>query len=228
MRKALLIVCTIFIVCFSLVTVFINDYISYAQSNIFWGSRGEEVRIVQDKLKRWGYYDGAVDGIYGYRTFLAVRSFQQKNGLKVDGIVGPQTREALGMPVATPASRGGSRSDDVYLLARAITGEARGEPYTGQVAVGAVILNRVRDPRFPNSIASVIYQPGAFTSVADGQINMEPVESCIRAARDALNGWDPTGGALYFWNPARSTSEWIWRLKPTLKIGKHWFAKGPY
>ncbi|OPJ54809.1 spore cortex-lytic enzyme [Alkalithermobacter paradoxus] len=228
MRKAFIVVSIFFILCFSVVTIFVSDYIAYAQGNIFWGSRGEEVRVVQDKLKRWGYYDGSVDGIYGYRTFLAVRSFQSKNGLQVDGIVGPQTRKALGMVVSQPASRGISRSDDVYLLARAITGEARGEPYTGQVAVGAVILNRVRDSRFPNSIASVIYQPGAFTAVADGQINMEPVESCMRAARDALNGWDPTGGALYFWNPATSTSQWIWRLKPTLKIGKHWFAVGPY
>ncbi|SHH32852.1 spore cortex-lytic enzyme [Tepidibacter thalassicus] len=227
MKKALLFMSVFFIISLLAITFYVDDYIAYGQANIFWGSRGTQVKTVQSKLKRWGYYDGAVDGIYGYRTYLAIRKFQKKHNLKVDGIVGNATKKALGIPVKsnkTPVSR----NDDVYLLSKAITGEARGEPYVGQVAVGAVILNRTKDPRFPHSIAGVIYQPGAFTAVDDGQINLNPTESAIRAARDAINGWDPTGGAIYYWNPATATSKWIWRLKPTLKIGKHWFAKGPY
>ena len=113
------------------------------------------------------------------------------------------------------------------LLARAINGEARGEPYEGQVAVGAVILNRVKDPRFPNTIAGVIYQPGAFTAVSDGQINIpiDPNSSVVKAARDALNGWDPTNGCVYYWNPATATSKWIWSRQIVKKIGKHYFGK---
>lgn len=188
------------------------------------------VRAAQQKLKQWGYYDGPVDGIYGSKTGSAVRRFQRKNGLRVDGLIGPQTKRALGLPTGTAkaaytaTSRGVSRSDDIILLAMAIHGEARGEPYAGQVAVGAVILNRVRHPSFPNSIAGVIYQPGAFTAVADGQIYLSPNDTSFKAARDALNGWDPTGGAIYYWNPATATSKWIWSRKPTVKIGKHWFA----
>lgn len=190
------------------------------------------VESAQRKLKQWGYYRGAVDGIYGPQTHDGVIRFQRKNGLKVDGYIGPQTRRALGIEARPEAreyaatSRGVSKSDDVTLLAMAINGEARGEVYVGQVAVGAVILNRVRNPSFPNSIAGVIYQPLAFEAVANGQI-YEPIEpSAFKAARDALNGWDPTGGALYYWNPAGViTSRWIWRLKPTLRIGDHVFAK---
>lgn len=116
---------------------------------------------------------------------------------------------------------------DVQLLARAINGEARGEPYEGQVAVGAVILNRVRDSRFPNTIAGVIYQPGAFTAVSDGQINV-PIDensTVVKAARDALNGWDPTDGAVYYFNPNTATNKWIWS-RPLIKtIGKHRFCR---
>lgn len=194
---------------------------------LYWGSQGSEVRTVQDKLSRWGYYDGWVDGIFGARTYRAVRRFQERNGLRVDGVVGAQTAQALGMKtaVAAPASTQGiSRTGDEYLLARAVHGEARGEPYVGKVAVAAVILNRVRAPQFPNTIAGVIYQPLAFTAVADGQINLTPDKDSLKAARDALNGWDPTYGTLYYWNPATATSKWIWSRKVTLKIGKHWFG----
>lgn len=165
-----------------------------------YGSRGEEVRQIQTKLKRWGYYDGNVDGIYGSQTLAAVKWFQRKNGLKVDGIAGKNTLEAMGIYSSSSSSSGSSssNSNDLNLLSRIIYGEARGEPYEGQVAVGAVILNRVKSSQFPNTIAGVIYQPGAFTAVADGQINV-PIESgstVVKAAQDALNGWDPTGRSI--------------------------------
>jgi N-acetylmuramoyl-L-alanine amidase len=191
---------------------------------LYWGSQGDDVRTVQDKLLRWGYYDGQVDGIFGARTYRAVRRFQEKNGIQVDGIVGPATAAALGMSTSPAYAQGNSRSADEYLLARCIHGEARGEPYVGKVAVGAVVLNRVRSPQFPDTIAGVIYQPLAFTAVADGQINLTPNKDSINAARDALNGWDPTYGCLYYWNPATATSKWIWSRKVNLKIGKHWFG----
>ncbi|NLW39301.1 MAG: spore cortex-lytic enzyme, partial [Tissierellia bacterium] len=186
----------------------------------------QDVKNVQWQLVKWKYLIGKVDGIYGPETYRAVRRFQAKNGLRVDGIVGPETAAALGITLSsTPVSaQGVNRQGDEYLLARCIHGEARGEPYVGKVAVGAVVLNRVRDPRFPNTIAGVIYQPLAFTAVADGQINLTPDKDSIRAARDALNGWDPTYGCLYYWNPATATSKWIWSRKVTLKIGKHWFG----
>lgn len=199
-----------------------------APRSLYWGSRGEDVKEVQRRLKNWGYLKGAVDGVYGEQTYRAVRLFQSKNGLTVDGIVGPKTAEALGVRLggtATKASSSGQgREDNVYLLGRAIYGEARGEPYLGKVAVAAVILNRVDSPNFPNSIASVIYQPGAFTAVSDGQINLSPDEDALKAARDALNGWDPSYGCLYYWNPATATSKWIWSRKKVIEIGKHWFG----
>lgn len=198
----------------------------YAPRILYWGTQGQDVRTVQDKLLRWGYYDGRVDGVYGARTYRAVRKFQAKNGLKVDGVVGTSTAKALGMATAatTTSTAGVDRKTDEYLLARAIHGEARGEPYVGKVAVAAVILNRTRSSSFPNTVASVIYQPLAFTAVADGQINLTPNKDSINAARDALNGWDPTYGCLYYWNPATATSKWIWSRKVMLKIGKHWFG----
>lgn len=190
------------------------------------------VEVAQRKLKQWRYYNGAVDGIYGQKTYSAVVKFQKKNGLKIDGHIGSQTRKALGITTKTVSSKyaatskGVSKSDDVTLLAMVINGEARGEPYVGQVAVGAVILNRVKNPSFPNSIAGVMYQPLAFEAVANGQV-YKPIEArSFKAARDALNGWDPTGGALYYWNPSgKITSKWIRRLRPTLTIGRHVFAK---
>lgn len=188
-----------------------------------WGSRGTVVSEIQRKLKAWGYYKSSVDGIYGYNTYKAVRYFQSKNGLKVDGAAGDRTLAALGINPKSSSSASGNQ--DAALLARLINGEARGEPYEGQVAVGAVILNRVRDPRFPNTIAGVIYQPGAFTAVVDGQINAVIAQSSINAARDALNGWDPSGGAVYYFNPATATSKWIWS-RPLIKIiGDHRFCK---
>ncbi|WP_330665099.1 spore cortex-lytic enzyme [Tepidibacter sp.] len=225
MKKILLLVSLISILTLSCVVFYVDDYISYGQANIFWGSKGDEVKTVQTKLKNWGYYNGSVDGVYGYKMYQSVKKFQKKNNLKQDGIVGNATKKALGIQAKKKAT---SRSDEIYLLSQAITGEARGEPYIGQVSVGAVILNRIKDSRFPHSIAGVVYQPGAFTAVDDGQINMKPTQSCIKAANDAINGWDPTGGAVYYWNPATATSKWIWRLKPIYKVGKHWFAKETY
>ena len=198
----------------------------------YYGSRGGTVYEIQKRLKSWGYYDGNIDGIYGYKTFTAVKYFQSKNGLSVDGIAGNQTLAALG--INTGESTGSSQANnsqyntsnqDVQLLARLINGEARGEPYEGQVAVGAVVLNRTRDPRFPNTIAGVIYQPGAFTAIDDGQIHANMEQNSIRAAQDALNGWDPSGGAVYYFNPNTATSAWIWS-RPLIKvIGKHRFCR---
>jgi len=202
-------------------------YNMFAPRTLYWGSQGKDVRTVQDKLLRWRYYDGKVDGIFGARTYRAVRRFQQKNGLRVDGVVGPSTAKALGIAEAftsTASAQGTNRSADEYLLARTIHGEARGEPYVGKVAVGAVVLNRTRSPQFPNTVAGVVYQPLAFTAVADGQINLTPNKDSLKAAKDAMNGWDPTYGCLYYWNPATATSKWIWSRKVTLKIGKHWFG----
>ena len=185
------------------------------------GSTGEQVRTIQTKLKNWGYYDGSVDGIFGSRTAEAVRYFQRKNGLTADGIVGPATLKALGM---STGGGGSGQESTVELLARVISAEARGEPYSGQVAVGAVILNRVEHPSFPNSIAGVVYQPGAFTCMVDGQIDQPVADSAYRAARDALNGADPSGGAIYYFNPSTATSAWIWS-RPLIKtIGSHRFC----
>lgn len=193
------------------------------------GSRGNDVKTVQDKLRRWGYYTGSVDGIYGPKTKEAVKYFQRKNGLTADGIVGKKTFEALGMMgqangSGSQSSNNGYTNSDTYLLARCIYGEARGESYTGQVAVGAVVLNRVKSPDFPNTISGVIYQKHAFTAVSDGQINLTPDQTAINAAKDALNGWDPTGGCLYYYNPVTATSEWIFSRETVITIGKHVFA----
>lgn len=178
---------------------------------------------VQTKLKNWGYYFGNVDGIYGPKTKEAVKYFQRKNGLAVDGIVGKNTAAAMGINLSTSTSSNQS-SSDLQLLARCIYAEARGESYVGQVAVGAVILNRVKSPKFPNSIAGVIYQPWAFTCVNDGQINLSPSQTALKAAQDALNGWDPTYGSLYYYNPRTATSSWIYSRKTMVTIGSHVFA----
>ena len=192
-----------------------------------YGSRGEEVKQIQTKLKRWGYYNGNVDGIYGSQTQEAVRYFQRKNGLSVDGIAGPKTLEAMGIYSSSSnnSSSSTTNSNDVNLLARVIYGEARGEPYTGQVAVGAVVLNRVKSSSFPNTISGVIYQSGAFDAVKDGQINLSPDSTAKKAAQDALNGWDPSNGAIYYFNPATATNKWIWSRPMTVTIGKHRFCK---
>ena len=193
------------------------------------GSSGSEVRTIQTKLKRWGYYSGSVDGVYGKQTTAAVRSFQRSNGLAVDGVCGAQTLKALGMSSGGSSGSGSSSSgssNDLYLLARMISAEARGEPYAGQVAVGAVILNRVEHPSFPNTVAGVLYQSGAFSSLNDGNFNSVTItDSARRAAQDALNGSDPSGGAIYFYNPAKSTSQWIFSREVICTIGEHVFAK---
>lgn len=194
---------------------------------LYWGSQGSLVREVQQRLKNWGYYSGSVDGVFGSKTYQAVISFQKKNGLKADGIVGTATFRALGISsgaAAASAGTGGYSDSDYRLLANIISAEARGESYTGQVAVGAVVLNRVRHPSFPNTIAGVIYQKGAFSAVSDGQIN-QPVEaSAYNAARDAMNGWDPTGGAIYYYNPARTSNRWMASRPVLAVIGGHIFC----
>ncbi len=195
---------------------------AYAES---WklGSSGETVRKIQQRLADWGYYSGAADGVYGTGTEVAVRKFQKANGLTADGVAGPATLAAIGLPSGSSGSAGGSA--DVNLLARLISAEARGEPYTGQVAVGAVVLNRMEHPSFPSTMSGVIYQKGAFSCLDDGQFNEPVAESAYRAARDALNGWDPSGGAIYYFNPATATSSWIWSRPQLLTIGKHRFCE---
>ena len=192
-----------------------------------YGSRGDEVRQIQTKLKRWGYYNGNVDGIFGSQTLEAVKYFQRKNGLTVDGIVGPATLKAMGIYNSSnsSSSSSSSNSSNVNLLARLIYGEARGEPYTGQVAVGAVVMNRVKSSSFPNTISGVIYQSGAFDAVRDGQINLSPNSTAIKAAQDAINGWDPSYGAVYYFNPSTATNKWIWSRPMTVTIGRHRFCK---
>ena len=196
---------------------------SYALSK--YGSRGEEVRQIQTKLKRWGYYSGNVDGIYGSQTLAAVKWFQSKNGLSVDGIAGPKTLAAMGIMGTSNNTSSSTSNSDLNLLARLVYAEARGEPYTGQVAVAAVVLNRVKNSSFPNSVAGVIYQKGAFSVVDDGQINLTPNQTAYSAARDAINGWDPTYGAIYYFNPKTATNGWIWSRPVTVVIGNHRFCK---
>lgn len=186
------------------------------------GSSGATVTQIQTRLKSWGYYSGSVDGIYGSTTESAVKYFQRKNGLNVDGQAGDKTLAALG--IYEPSSSGSAASGDVYLLARLISAEARGEPYIGQVAVGAVVLNRIDHPSFPNSLSGVIYQRGAFSCLDDGQFDQPIAESAYRAAREALAGSDPTGGAIYYFNPATATSKWIWSRPQMLTIGSHIFC----
>ena len=206
------------------VNIFIIAMAQSASADLYKrGSSGDTVKEIQTRLKNWGYYSGAVDGIFGSRTEEAVRYFQRKNGLTADGQVGNQTLAALGIP----ASGGGSaqnESGELYLLARLISAEARGEPYVGQVAVGAVVLNRVGHPSFPNSISGVIYQPGAFSCLDDGQFDKPIAESAWRAAREAMNGYDPSGGAVYYFNPATATSKWIWSRPAIVTIGNHRFC----
>jgi N-acetylmuramoyl-L-alanine amidase len=190
------------------------------------GSTGDEVKQIQTRLKNWGYYNGEIDGIYGTQTKNAVLYFQKKNGLTADGIAGAETLSAIGLPTGdSGGSVGGYSSNDVNLLARVISAESRGEPYEGQVAVGAVILNRIEHPSFPNTLAGVVYQPGAFSCMDDGGINAAVADSAYKAARDAINGWDPSGGALYYYNPDKATSSWIWSRPVIVVIGAHRFCE---
>ena len=188
-----------------------------------FGSSGQMVTKIQQVLKNTGHYSYYIDGIYGSRTVNAVKSFQRSCGLSVDGICGPVTLKYLGL--GSSSSSSSQSSSDKALLARIIAAEARGEPYKGQVAVGAVVLNRVKHSSFPNTISGVIYQKGAFTAIDDGQFSSTSVpESCVRAAADALNGWDPTGGCIYYFNPSTATSSWIWSRPQIITIGKHIFC----
>ncbi len=198
-----------------------------AEAALRRGSKGDEVAAVQKRLKQWGYYDGAVDGVFGAATERAVRLFQKKNGLTVDGVIGPKTAAAIGISLSgsSASQSAGAANGDVYLLAQCIYSESRGEPYKGQVAVGAVVLNRVKSSAFPNSIAGVVYQRGAFSAVDDGQINLTPDNTAIKAAKDAMNGWDPTGGCLFYYNPAKTTNAWIRSRPIVVRIGEHVFCK---
>lgn len=188
-----------------------------------YGSKGTEVTKIQQRLKNWGYFDGPVTGNYGTLTTEAVKKFQRAHGLSVTGIADAATLEKIGLP--SGSSSGGNYSNsDYHLLARIISAEARGEPYVGQVAVGAVVLNRVEHPSFPNSVSGVVYQPGAFTAITDGQINEAITDSAYRAAKEALNGNDPTGGAIYYYNPSKTSNKWI-RTRPVItQIGEHLFC----
>lgn len=234
MKKYLKIFLLVSIICFTAIfsTAFtVNKYRAENSAQcvtvIKQGQTGSMVKTIQTKLKKWGYYSGSVDGIYGAQTKKAVMYFQRKNGLTADGIVGAKTLKALGISSSgsSTTTSGSNYSDnDVNLLAKLIYGEARGESYTGQVAVGAVVLNRVKSSSFPNTISGVIYQKNAFTAVSDGQINLTPDQTAKKAAKDAMNGWDPTNGALYYYNPSIATSSWIFSRKTLTTIGNHVFA----
>lgn len=192
------------------------------------GNTGSTVKKIQQKLKNWGYYNGAVDGIFGPKTKEAVMYFQRRNNLTVDGIVGTKTLQALGIATTTTSGSNATSNysnSDLELLTRLIYGEARGESYVGQVAVGAVVMNRIRSSSFPNTMSGVIYQSYAFTAVNDGQINLTPNSTARKAAEDAMNGWDPTNGAIYYYNPRTATSSWIFTRTTTVTIGNHVFAK---
>jgi len=195
-------------------------------ANIVKGDTAQNVKAVQSRLSDLGYYTYKVDGLWGWRTTAAVKKFQRDYGLTADGIVGKNTEKALGITLNGGSASSSVSSANLDLLARCVYAEARGEPYVGQVAIAAVVLNRVDSKKFPNTISGVIYQKGAFTCVDDGQINYSPNSTAYKAAKDALNGWDPTNGCLYYYNPATATSKWIWSLKVELTIGRHSFARG--
>ena len=221
-KKAIPII-SILLIIFLLYNIFFRNNELFALSK--YGSRGSEVTQIQTKLKRWGYYKGNIDGIYGSQTLEAVKYFQRKNGLVVDGIAGKKTLEAMGIFNSSGNSTSASTNNsNLNLLARVVYAEARGEPYAGQVAVAAVVLNRVRSSAFPNTISGVVYQSGAFTAVADGQINLTPNQTAYNAAQDALNGWDPSYGAIYYFNPNTATNKWIWSRPHLVTIGKHRFC----
>ncbi len=185
-----------------------------------YGSRGDEVTAIQRELTSRGYYFAGIDGIFGKATENAVIQFQKDNGLRIDGIAGSETLSALGIE----GGGGGYDSADYQLLARIISAEARGEPYIGQVAVGAVVLNRIEHPSFPDTLAGVVYQKGAFSCLYDGQFDKPIAESAYSAARDALNGMDPSDGAIYYFNPNTATNKWIWSRPHIVTIGSHRFC----
>ena len=211
MKVIKIIISFILVLCLSSLTVF---------SLSKFGSQSEEVRQIQKKLKNWGYYEGQIDGIFGSETKKAVIAFQKKNGLTADGIAGKNTLAAMGIYSADDSNN----SSDYSLLARIISAEARGEPYMGQVAVGAVVLNRVEHPSFPDTLSGVVYQQGAFSCLYDGQFNEPISESAYKAATDAINGLDPSGGAIYYYNPKKSTNKWIFSRPIITTIGSHRFC----
>jgi N-acetylmuramoyl-L-alanine amidase len=212
-----------------------KDIQAFTNQVLRQGSYGEDVIELQTRLTYNGFFKSKIDGVFGWNTYWAVRNFQDKFGLPVDGMVGAQTKAMLvkatkyekkGNGSSTTANvPNGYSQNDIQLMANAVYGESRGEPYIGQVAVAAVILNRVQSASFPNTVAGVIYEPGAFTAVADGQINLTPNETAKKAVLDAVNGWDPTGNAIYYFNPDTATSSWIWSRPQIKKIGKHIFCK---
>ena len=211
MKVIKIIMTFILVLCLSSLTVF---------SLSKFGSRSEEVKQIQQKLKNWGYYNGQIDGIFGSETKKAVIAFQKKNGLTADGIAGKNTVAAMGIFCTDDSNN----SSDYNLLARIISAEARGEPYMGQVAVGAVVLNRVEHPSFPDTLSGVVYQKGAFSCLYDGQFNEPISESAYKAATDAINGLDPSGGAIYYYNPQKSTNKWIFSRPIITTIGSHRFC----
>lgn len=212
----------------ALICAFVQeDEASVAEAAVLkQGSKGDLVKTAQTKLIKWGYLTGKADGVFGAKTKAAVVKFQRKNGLTADGVIGTRTAQALGISLSgnTSSSSQTTSSTDLNLLARVVYGEARGEPYTGQVAVAAVVLNRVKSSSFPNTVAGVVYQSGAFDCVSDGQINLTPNQSAYNAARDALNGWDPTYGCLFYYNPRTATSKWMLSRTIKLNIGNHAFC----
>ncbi len=234
-KRFIAITCLILAIAFIFIIINIKAYdittnlFNFSKSVLsYYGSRGQNVIDIQDKLHKWGYYNGIVDGNYGYKTFKAIRLFQWQNGLKVDGVAGSETFSALGLSSSSPLYT--ARSSSIYernmnLLAHLVHGEARGEPFIGQVAIAAVVMNRISNSRFPKTIAGVIYQPGAFEAVSDGQIDLEPDSTSLRAARDAYNGWDPTYGSIYYFNPDIATNRWIWSRSIVTVIGKHYFLR---
>ncbi|MEG1509094.1 MAG: spore cortex-lytic enzyme [Clostridia bacterium] len=220
-----LFIVAVIVLIFTVIAIFyIPAFTTQLTASYKQGSNGEVVKKIQQALKDKGYYKQNIDGIYGSSTTNSVKQFQQANKLVADGVVGAQTAKLLGVDLNKNHGNTSYSSNDVYLLAKCIYAEARGEPYEGKVAVGAVVLNRVKHPDFPNTIAGVIYQPWAFTAVHDGQINLTPDAECKRAAQDAINGWDPSNGCIYYYNPATATSKWIFSRKVMLTIGKHKFA----
>lgn len=224
--KVILLTSLALILCVGVTSVATSSSLQTAYAATYkQGSTGQTVKTIQQKLKNWGYYKGSVDGIFGKQTKEAVKYFQRKNGLSVDGIVGKKTLAALGINGGGSSVTSNYSDADLNLLAKLIYGEARGESYVGQVAVGAVVMNRIKSSSFPNTMSGVIYQKYAFTAVDDGQINLTPNDTARRAAKDAMNGWDPSYGAIYYYNPATATSSWIFSRQTTVTIGNHVFAK---
>ncbi|MHB8171980.1 MAG: spore cortex-lytic enzyme [Thermincolia bacterium] len=210
-----------------------SQEVTAISQSLYWGSKGPNVIQLQQKLKDWGFYQGNTDGMYGAGTFNAVKKFQQRQGIKADGVAGPDTLKALGLWTRKNSSvtrkpgtsRGVSNRGDITLLARVIEGEAAGEPFIGKVAVGAVVLNRTESGKFPDTLNGVVFQPLAFESVSNGLVWRKPPSGdSLKAAQDAFNGYDPTQGALFFWNPSKPVNRWIWSRTISTRIGQHVFG----